>query len=63
MEIQKRIKFFASSIVVSCAVMLLIEMLKFFAYRKRKAQRQSSASIPVAVLDLGEDEPKSKQGT
>ncbi|KAL3624306.1 hypothetical protein CASFOL_033122 [Castilleja foliolosa] len=29
--------------------------------RKRRAQRRSPSSIPIAVLDLDEDEPKSKQ--
>lgn len=70
MEVKKRSMCFhhhiiavASSILVACVVLLLIGMLNWGVYRKRKAQRRSPASIPVAVLDLDEDDPKSKQGT
>lgn len=34
-------------------------MFKFIVCRKRRAQRRSPASIPVTILDLDEDQPKS----
>lgn len=51
-------------VVASCAALLLILVFKFVVYRKRRAQRRSPVSkIPVGVLDLDEDESKSKLGS
>lgn len=64
MGVKKQSNVHSPLVVASCAALLLILVFKFVVYRKRRAQRRSPVSkILVGVLDLDEDEPKSKLGS